>query len=115
MGSYRKLVILHLNKTLLISSSPSLIPRNVDFVSDLVAFNTVGAGVGDHRSIQFDRFGLGCDSPIMMAGSVRAHFMCERPRAFIRRLPRRFVELGRDHGIRAEARGDLNERDWLSL
>ena len=58
-GLDRELVILHLNKTLLISSSPSLIPRNFDFVSDLVAFNTVGAGVGDHRSIQFNRFSIG--------------------------------------------------------
>ena len=41
-GLDSELVVLHVNKALLISSSPSLIPRDFDFVSDLVTFNTVG-------------------------------------------------------------------------
>ena len=50
-GLDSELVVLHVNKALLISSGPSLIPRDFDFVSDLVTFNTVGASIGDHRSI----------------------------------------------------------------
>jgi hypothetical protein len=38
-----QLIVLHLYKALLICSGPSLIPRDLDFVSDLVTLNTVGA------------------------------------------------------------------------
>jgi hypothetical protein len=38
-----ELIIRHLEKPLLICSGPSLIPRELDFVSDLVTFSVVSA------------------------------------------------------------------------
>jgi hypothetical protein len=40
-GFDREHIVLYLKKALLISSGPGLIPRNFDFVSDLVAVKTM--------------------------------------------------------------------------
>src|SRR6516164_4202300 len=55
-----ELIIIHLNKTLLIGSSPRLIPRHFDFVSNRVSVNAVGARVGNDRPIQFSRLDIRC-------------------------------------------------------
>ena len=44
-----ELIIFNLDKPLLIGSTPCLVPRDFDFVGDLVAINGMGARVCDRR------------------------------------------------------------------
>jgi hypothetical protein len=55
-----ELIIFYFYEALLICSSPRLIPRDFNFVSNFVTFKTVLACVRDHRSIKLIRFSIGC-------------------------------------------------------